>query len=179
MRMHASSRERKSYWISLVSLIAVVPLAILVGSRGEFVSWLQRRMEPPIIIERGSSGHGAGGSWRLASLRRLPGPLPDTNLVLAEVDFSKEEGEALRRTLPCALTLTDGAGRRWAALPLPGSLLREAAPEVVGRPQCSTLTVGESGAERLSVVEIFLVPRLAEGFALSLALTGAPPLLFK
>lgn len=72
MRMLASSRERKSYWVSLVSLIAVVPLAVLTGSRGEFVSWLQRRMERPIIIERGSSGHGVGGSWRLASLRRLP-----------------------------------------------------------------------------------------------------------
>ncbi|PLU76307.1 hypothetical protein BMJ21_00565 [Sinorhizobium medicae] len=170
MRMLASSRERKSYWVSLVSLIAVVPLAVLTGSRGEFVSWLQRRMERPIIIERGSSGHGVGGSWRLASLRRLPGPLPDTNLMLAEVDFAKKADEAVQATLPCALTLTDGAGRRWAALPLPG--------EVVGKPQCSTLTVGESG-RRLSIVEIFLVPQQAEGFALSLALTGAPPLLFK
>ncbi|MQW73057.1 hypothetical protein GHK50_29160 [Sinorhizobium medicae] len=178
MRMLASSRERKSYWVSLVSLIAVVPLAVLTGSRGEFVSWLQRRMERPIIIERGSSGHGAGGSWRLASLRRLPGPLPDTNLMLAEVDFAKKADEAVQATLPCALTLTNGAGRRWAALPLPGSLLRAAAPEVVGKPQCSTLTVGESGG-RLSIVEIFLVPQQAEGFALSLALTGAPPLLFK
>lgn len=31
MSVPASSRERKSYWISLVSLLAAVPLAVLVG----------------------------------------------------------------------------------------------------------------------------------------------------
>ncbi|RVI62798.1 hypothetical protein CN189_17735, partial [Sinorhizobium meliloti] len=113
MSVPASSRERKSYWISLVSLLAAVPLAVLVGSRGEFAAWLQRRMEPPLTVEHDGSGQGAGGSWRLISLRRLPGTLPDTSLMLAESDLSVEAADVLQQALPCALSLTYGAGRRW------------------------------------------------------------------
>lgn len=179
MSVPASSRERKSYWISLVSLLAAVPLAVLVGSRGEFAAWLQRRMESPVTIERDGSVQGTGGSWRLISLRRLPGTLPDTSLMLAEIDLSVEAADVLQQALPCALSLTDGAGRRWDPLPLPGRLLREADPEVADRPQCTTLTIGEAGDAPLRVVELFLVPRQADGFTLSLALTGSPPILLK
>lgn len=179
MSARASSRERKSYWISLVSLLAAVPLAVLVGSRGEFAAWLQRRMESPVTVERDGSVQGTGGSWRLISLRRLPGTLPDTSLMLAEIDLSVEAADVLQQALPCALSLTDGAGRRWDPLPLPGRLLREAAPEVADRPQCTTLTIGEAGDAPLRVVELFLVPRQADGFTLSLALTGSPPILLK
>lgn len=179
MSVPASSRERKSYWISLVSLLAAVPLAVLVGSRGEFAAWLQRRMESPVTVERDGSVQGTGGSWRLISLRRLPGTLPDTSLMLAEIDLSVEAADVLQQALPCALSLTDGAGRRWDPLPLPGRLLREADPEVADRPQCTTLTIGEAGDAPLRVVELFLVPRQADGFTLSLALTGSPPILLK
>ncbi len=174
MSARASSRERKSYWISLVSLLAVVPLAILVGSRGEFAAWLQRRMEAPVTVERDGSGQGAGASWRLTSLRRLPGTLPDTSLMLAQIDLSVQAADVLQQALPCALSLTDGVGRRWDPLPLPGRLLREAGPEVADSPQCTTLTIGEAGKAPLRVVELFLVPRQADGFTLSLALTGSP-----
>ncbi|MDW9416675.1 hypothetical protein NKZ03_30900 [Sinorhizobium meliloti] len=179
MSVPASSRERKSYWISLVSLLAAVPLAVLVGSRGEFAAWLQRRMESPVTIERDGSVQGTGGSWRLISLRRLPGTLPDTSLMLAEIDLSVEAADVLQQALPCALSLTDGTGRRWDPLPLPGRLLREADPEVADSPQCTTLTIGEAGDAPLRVVELFLVPRQADGFTLSLALTGSPPILLK
>lgn len=179
MSVPASSRERKSYWISLVSLLAAVPLAVLVGSRGEFAAWLQRRMESPVTIERDGSVQGTGGSWRLISLRRLPGTLPDTSLMLAEIDLSVEAADVLQQALPCALSLTDGAGRRWDPLPLPGRLLREADLEVADSPQCTTLTIGEAGDAPLRVVELFLVPRQADGFTLSLALTGSPPILLK
>lgn len=179
MSVPASSRERKSYWISLVSLLAAVPLAVLVGSRGEFAAWLQRRMESPVTVERDGSVQGTGGSWRLISLRRLPGTLPDTSLMLAEIDLSVEAADVLQQALPCALSLTDGAGRRWDPLPLPGRLLREADLEVADSPQCTTLTIGEAGDAPLRVVELFLVPRQADGFTLSLALTGSPPILLK
>jgi hypothetical protein len=179
MSARASSRERTSYWISLVSLLAAVPLAVLVGSRGEFAAWLQRRMQPPVTVERDGSGQGAGGSWRLTSLRRLPGTLPDTSLMLAEIDVSVQAADVLKRALPCALSLTDGAGRRWDPLPLPGRLLREADPEIADRPQCTTLTIDKAGEASLRVVELFLVPRQADGFTLSLALIGSPPIVLK
>ena len=179
MSARASSRERTSYWISLVSLLAAVPLAVLVGSRGEFAAWLQRRMQPPVTVERDGSGQGAGGSWRLTSLRRLPGTLPDTSLMLAEIAVSVQAADVLKQALPCALSLTDGANRRWDPLPLPGRLLREADPAIADRPQCTTLTIGEAGEASLRVVELFLVPRQADGFTLSLALTGSPPILLK
>ena len=99
--------------------------------------------------------------------------------MLAEIDVSVQAADVLKRALPCALSLTDSAGRRWDPLPLPGRLLRETDPEIADRPQCTTLTIDEAGEAPLRVIELFLVPRQADGFTLSLALTGPPPILLK
>lgn len=177
MSRSVSPQERKAYWVSLVLLLLVVPIAIVMNSPGEFVSWAERRMERPKVVERGDSGQLGGGVWRLAPLSRLAGTLPDTNLMLAEIDVFARDMAALPQS--CELTLTDGTGRRWEPLPLPGLLLRDAAPAAAGGSQCSTLQAGELEGQILRVVELYLVPHDAEGFSLSLAVPGEPPLVLK
>lgn len=178
MSAPTSSRERRGYWISLALLLVVVPLAIVVNSDGEFISWLERRMERPSAVARGESGQSGGGRWRLANLRRLPGTLPDTNLILAEVDLSIQDATTLQQGLPCSITLTDGTDRRWAPLFSPGTYLRESAPEAADLPQCSVLTPGTDGTS-VRVAELYLVPEDADGFTLSLSLANGPPLLLE
>lgn len=178
MSTPVSSRERRAYWASLVLLLVVVPLAVVVNSGGEFVSWLDRRMERPATAARGENGQSGGGQWRLADLRRLPGTLPDTNLILVEMELSIQDAGALRQGLPCRVTLTDGKGRRWTPLFLPGTYLRDSAPQTAGLPQCSMLTA-DASATSVRVAELYLVPKDAGGFTLSLSLTGEPALLLE
>lgn len=177
MSRSVSSQERKAYWISLSLLLVVVPIAIVMNSPGEFVSWVERRMERPNVVERGDSEPLGGAAWRLATLHRLAGTLPDTNLMLAEIDVSVRDIAALPQA--CELSLMDGMGRRWEPLPLPGLLLREVAPTAAGGSQCSTLQAGELEGQRLRVAELYLVPHDAEGFSLSLILPGELPLVLK
>ncbi len=178
MSTPVSSRERRGYWASLASLFLVVPLAIVVNSGGKVLSWLGESMERPMPIAHGGSGTSGGSRWQLAALRRLPGPLPDTNLILAEIKLTVQDAGTLRQALPCNVTLSDSRGRRWAPLFLPGTYLRETAPEAADLPQCSLLTAGANGAS-VRVAELYLVPQDAGGFILSLGLTGQPALLLQ
>lgn len=166
------SGERRRYRLSLAALVIVLPAAILVHSRGDIVEWLRRTLREPVVVERNAAQNYAGAEWRLESLTRLAGDLPDTIIVLAEFDASITDPARLREAGACTVALTDASGRRWEPLFLPEPAVREARPDAADKPRCGIFD-GASGT--ITMAESFLVPEGAEALALSVTMAGALP----
>lgn len=170
----ASAGEGRRYRFSLAALAIVLPVAILVHSRGDLIDRLRLSLRDPVIVERGDAHDYAGANWRLTALERLPGDLPDTVVVLAEFEAAVVDPELLRGAPPCTVVLTDEQGRRWTPLFLPEPALRQARPEAAEKPRCGSFEAAAAGGT-VMMAESFSVPVDAQGLALSLTLAQALP----
>ncbi|PWJ84503.1 hypothetical protein C7441_105119 [Pseudaminobacter salicylatoxidans] len=166
---------RKHYWICLVLLLVLIPAAILMHSRGAFIEWIAQASQEPITVERGKSQPYAGGNWRLVDLSPLPGRLPDTNVLLAELEIAIDDPVRIKQALPCSIWLIDKDGRRWEPAFLSEPVVRQMRPDAVGKPHCFNLPeIARAGT--VQMFETFLIPHDAEGLALSVSMTGEQPL---
>ncbi|WP_429126589.1 hypothetical protein [Ensifer sp. 4252] len=156
-----------------MALVAVLPLAIVVHA------WDSLRQMPfltgkrDIIVESGVVQPYAGGQWKLADLKRLPGPSDDARVVLAEFETVPKDLAKLAESA-CRVRLVDAQGRRFEPLMLSEQIVREMYPEVADRPRCSSLAfanAGNGGTARMA--ESFIVPAKASDLSLVVEVLGA------
>ena len=171
--------ERRRYWLSLASLVVVLPVAIVVSAWDNLSEWRRGQLRTPIAVERGATQGYAGAQWQLTGLTRLPGATPETALIVAEFDAAVDE-PALLQAGPCAIALTDDKGRRWLPVFLSGRAVRQGRPAAADKPRCYGLSRAEKG-KTVSMAETFTIPESAAGLALSITIGGARPayLVFK
>lgn len=169
-----SSGERKSFWICLTLLIITLPLAAFVGSDGGLLRWIEQNLQEPIVVPRGNVQAYGGGNWKMVALERFPGTLPETNIVLAEVDVTIQDADQLKQLIPCFMTVTDTEGRRWSTLYVSTQTIRKLKPEAADKPKCYDLA-NENGSGPVRLVESFLVPSNAGNLSLLLTMLGKQP----
>lgn len=169
-----SSGERKSFWICLALLIIALPLAVFVGSDGGLLRWIEQTLQEPIVVSRGNEQAYAGGNWKLVALDKFPGTLPETNIVLAEVEVTIQDADQLKQLMPCFMTVTDTEGRRWSTVYVSKQTIQKLKPEAADKPQCYDLA-NETGNGPVHLVESFLVPANVGELSLLLTMLGKKP----
>ncbi|MFQ0812819.1 hypothetical protein AVM02_01310 [Brucella anthropi] len=170
----APSGERKSFWLCLVLLVITLPIAAFVGSDGALLRWIEQKLQEPVVVPRGNVQAFGGGEWKLVALDRFPGTLPETNIVLAEVEVTIQDADQLKRLLPCFMTATDTEGRRWSPLYVSAQTIGKLKPEAADKPKCYDLS-NENGSGPVRLVESFLVPAKAGELSLLLTMLGKRP----
>lgn len=163
--------ERRRFRISLAALAVVLPAALIVHSKGDLVDAARAWAERPIEIARDGAAAYTGAEWRLTGLSRFPGDLPNTEAVVAEFEARVADGAALAGAGPCVLRLRDAEGRQWQPSFLTESAVRRARPDLADRPRCGVFDPGVTGT--VAMAASFVVPKEAEGLALSLRLRDA------
>lgn len=164
--------ERRLFWTCLLALVAVLPLAIVVHA------WDSLRQMPvftgkhDIVVEGGAVQPYAGGQWKLADLKRLPGPSDEARIVLAEFETEPRDLAMLAQSA-CRVRLVDAEGRRFEPLMLSEPIVREMYPEVAERPRCSSLAFANAGnAGTVRMAESFIVPAKASDLSLVVEVQG-------
>ncbi len=171
-----SSGERKSFWICFALLIIALPLAVFVRSDGGLLRWIEQKLQEPVIVPRGDVQAYGGGNWKLVALDRFPGTLPETNIVLAEIEVTVQDAEQLKQMIPCFMTVTDTEDRRWSTLYVSNQTIQKLKPEAADKPKCYDLA-NENGSAPVRFVECFLVPADAGELSLLLTMLGKNPVL--
>jgi len=174
MSKATSSRERKPFWICLALLIITLPLAVFVGSDGGLLRWIEQKLQEPMVVPRGNVQAYAGGNWKLVALDKFPGTLPETNIVLAEVEVTIQDADQLKQSIPCFMTATDTEGRRWSTLYVSKKTIQKLKPEAADKPKCYDLA-NENGSGPVRLVESFLIPANAGELSLLLTMLGKQP----
>lgn len=172
MTAKAGTGERRQYWISVALLAVAAPLALFLPSRGEWLDWFAAKARQPVTVERGTTQELAGATWRLVDFTPLPGDLPETTVLLAELEVDVTDADRLRKAAPCLMTLTDVKGRRWSSnflLPYDARNLR---PDVAEKKSCLNLIEAQPGT--LQLTGNFIIPEGTEGLALILSMNGEP-----
>jgi hypothetical protein len=165
--------ERRRYWLSLAALVFVLPGAVLVNSWDSLSEWRRSHMRSPVVVERGATQRYAGAQWQLTGLTRLPAGTSGASVIVAEFDATVDD-PALLQNSPCTVVLTDGKGRRWQPVFLPGRVVRQGRPAAADKPRCSALARAEKG-KTIAMAETFTVPEDAADLALSLTIGAARP----
>lgn len=174
MNETTSSGERKPFWICVALLIIALPLATFVGSDGGLLRWIEQTLQEPMVVPRGNVQAYGGGNWKLVVLDRFPGTLPETNIVLAEVEVTIQDADQLKRLIPCFMTVTDTEDRRWSTLYVSTQTIRKLKPEAADKLKCYDLA-NENGSGPVRLVESFLVPANAGELSLLLTMLGKQP----
>ncbi|KQY79050.1 hypothetical protein ASD52_04335 [Ensifer sp. Root142] len=165
--------ERRLFWTCLVALVAVLPLAIAVHAWDSLHEMPLFSGKRDIIVESGVVQPYAGGQWKLADLKRLPGPSDDARVVLAEFE-SEPKDLAMLAQSACRVRLVDAEGRRFEPLMLTEPIVREMYPEVADRPRCSSLAFANAGnGGTVRMAESFMVPAKASDLSLVVEVLGA------
>jgi hypothetical protein len=126
------------------------------------------------VVPRGEAQAYAGGTWKLTDLSKLPGTLPKTNVVLAEIEVTVTDPDQLKQATPCPPAVTDAQGRSWTAMYLSDRIVRRLKPQASGKPQCLNL-IADGIDGTVQIVESFLVPEDAGELSLTLSMSGAKP----
>ena len=169
-----SSGERKSFRICLILLIIALPLAVLVGSDFGLLRWIEQKLQEPIIVHRGAVQSYAGGNWKMIALDKFQGTLPETNIVLAEIEVNIQDAEQLKQMVPCFMIVTDAEGRRWSPLYVSNQAIQKLKPEAANKRKCYDLA-NENSDGPIHLVESFLVPADVEELSLLLTMLGKQP----
>jgi hypothetical protein len=164
---------RPRLW-SAIALLLLLPAGFAIASWRDVkdVMWAEELRH--VEIANGAAASYAGAEIRLAAFRvvtgesgdpRLETP-PDRALALVRLDARATRDIDQLGWLGCALSVTDGAGRRWKPLFL--SLSRDAeklvAPDGQETKSCAAASLAPKPAgTRLLIEEKFLIPRDAIG----------------
>ncbi|MDK1374346.1 MULTISPECIES: hypothetical protein [unclassified Sinorhizobium] len=173
--------ERSRYWICLLALVGVLPLAIVVNAWDSLREAWSANEGSHFVVESGASRTHGGAVWRLADMKRLPGSSKEARIVLAALEALPDDPSILAQT-NCVVRLVDAEGRRWEPLSMTEPTVRETYPEIAERPRCSALAfAGSQRGNPVKMVESFVVPANARDLSLSVEFTGAGDdvLLFK
>lgn len=173
MMVEQARREKRNFWISLALLLLFIPLAVLVHSRGGYIEWAQKKLRQPTIAERGEMPGYAGANWKLLALTPFPGELPQTSMILAELELNIDDPDRFKQAMPCIIALTDSQSRSWSPTFLTDRILQKLKPDAAEKQHCLNLI---QSAERgtVQIVETFLVPAVAKDFTVKIAMQGEP-----
>jgi hypothetical protein len=171
MTAKTGAGERRQYWISAALLAVAAPLAVL-PLRAEWLDWFAARTRQPVLVERGATHDLAGATWRLAGLTPLPGELPETKVMLAELEIDVTDADRLRKAAPCFMTLTDAEGRRWSSNFLMPYAARSLRPDLADAKSCLNLIEAQQGTVQL--MGNFIIPDGTKGLAIILSMNGEP-----
>ncbi|WP_162741906.1 hypothetical protein [Agrobacterium cavarae] len=178
--MMGADRERTLWWISFISLPALVVLAFSLNAWRSFQEY-QRRTEIE-IVGNASDRIYAGALWQVEAARllgdgndtplRLPG---ERRLVILRLSATavKDIGGDWSQ---CQISLVDGEGRRWLPLDvtLSNNVSRELNPKATPINGCGIASLTPlSKGENTLIEEKFLVPAPVAG-RLSARISFAP-----
>jgi hypothetical protein len=167
------SGERRRYWLSIAALAIALPVAIAVNAGQSAWEWRSRNVGTPVAVARGTTQHYAGAQWQLTALTRLRDAAPGTIVMVAELDATVEDPEALQRGI-CKVALADDTGRRWQPAFITSRVVRQGRPQADSKARCGTLMRAEKG-KTVAMAEAFIVPESATGLAFTVTVATAWP----
>ncbi|MBB2974222.1 hypothetical protein [Mesorhizobium sp. RMAD-H1] len=166
--------ERRQYWTSIAALMVAMPTAILVHSWGSLAQWYEER-PLPISVAQGASAPYSGAQWRLAQLRRLPGPYQGAAVILAEFEV-RPGATPMGVSGQCRIRLTDADGRQWEPTLTIAAIARKMDPEIADRPRCGASAFAEARPGRqIKMAATFVIPTDARDLALLVEIPEAAP----
>ncbi|MBA8840462.1 hypothetical protein [Ochrobactrum sp. RH2CCR150] len=173
MTVEQTLSEKRYFRISIVLLVLFIPLAVLVHSRGGFIEWAQEKLRQPTIAERGEMPGYAGANWKLVALTSFPGELPQTIMLVAEMELEIDDPERFKQAMPCIIAVTDSQKRSWSPTFLTDQILKKTKPDAAEKQHCLNL-IQSAEKGTVEIAETFLVPAGAKDFAVSVAMRGEP-----
>jgi hypothetical protein len=166
-------REKRNFWISFALLVLFIPLAVLVHSRGGYIEWAQNKLRQPTIAERGEMPGYAGANWKLLALTPFPGELPQTNMIVAELELNIDDPDRFKQAMPCIIALTDSQSRSWSPTFLTDRILQKLKRDAAEKQHCLNL-IQSADKGTVQIAETFLVPDDAKGFTIAVSMRGEP-----
>lgn len=171
-----TSRERRTRWWCIGTLVLVLPAAVLVHSYEGALEWRKTLELEPVIAPRGGKASYAGAEWRLSGVYKLAVPGKPAATVLAEIEATITDPAVFAAGGPCEVTLTDAEGRRWKPLFLAPRALREARPQVSDMPSCNVaFSNAPKAGDRIAMAETFTIPAELDSLDIVIAVMGERP----
>lgn len=155
-RPSADRLRRRCLW----GLAIAFPLAVILSGRNSFMEWWRASSLFEQRVPLAEIGRLAGAEWRVASLQRVADRADGSTVVLAELEATVRDPQALAQ-LPCRIALADDQGRRWLpSFITPSEINRLPALRNKPAATCSSAiaTASEPGTA-LAIRESFAVPR--------------------